>query len=191
MKAEEIANKEFPVVMRGYVREEVQAFLAGVAAQIAERDARLVKLEAELADARAARSATPAADSPPAQTQATDRRALLRALGEEAASILACADQSAERMQAQARIDAAKVHADLRNVGSTLVDVHQLLGELVSLVQGLTEGDDPPRAREVTVPDNGETPEFRTVLGQVLGLEDETREIQLPTDSEAGTNPSS
>ncbi len=184
MRAEEIANKEFPVVMRGYVREEVQAFLASVAAQIAERDARLTQLEADLAEVRSQKA-------PAAAAGAVDRTTLLRALGEEAASILACADASAERMQAQARIDRARVNHDLRGIGSSLVDVHQLLGELVSLVQSLTDGVEV--AAEVQIPDHGDsagTPEFRTVLGEVLGLDgSEPNEIRLPKESEAGTNP--
>lgn len=177
MRAEEIANKEFPVVLRGYVREEVQAFLASVAAQIADRDARVAQLESDLAELRAKAGAKPA-------VAAVDRGTLLRALGEEAASILACADASAERLQAQARIDRARVHNDLHTIGSSLVDVHQLLGELVSLVDGLTDG------AEVELGDNGDSPpaEFRTVLGEVLGLDGaQPDEIRLPEESEAGS----
>ena len=49
MNPSEIASKEFPVVMRGYLREEVQAFLAGVSDQIAARDNRITQLDAEVA----------------------------------------------------------------------------------------------------------------------------------------------
>src|ERR1044072_7089308 len=95
----EIASKEFPVVMRGYLREEVQAFLAGISDQIAARDNRIAQLDAEVARlrnevaAKPAPAPTPAASSAPA---AIDRPALLKALGEEAVNILACADACGE-----------------------------------------------------------------------------------------------
>lgn len=197
---------EFPVVMRGYAREEVEAFLTGVADQIAERDARIAQLDVELARCRQELAGTPA--------QSIDRTALLRQLGEEAASILACADAAAERMKAQAGLSAERVRHDLRTIGSSLVDVHQLLGELVSLVQGLTEGTAlmgaPPE--EVRLPEACETPaptgtlsmpaaelpstesgvELRTVLGEVLGLEtnEQPGEIRVPDETEVtGPNP--
>lgn len=193
MNASEIAGKEFPVVMRGYVREEVQAFLDSVASQLADRDARITELEAELARARQ----QPQPQSTPAPS--VDRTVLLRHLGEEAASILACADASAERMKAQAGIAAERVLQDVRTIGSSLVDVHQLLGELVSLVQGLTEGTALIAAAEAAPqPATSATPEpaaeVRTVLGEVLGLDGagETQEIHLPDEqSVPGSNPMS
>ena len=134
MNPEEIATREFPVVIRGYVREEVQAFLASVADQIAARDARIAQLDAELARAQKAAPAPVTAPAP--ETGPVDRSVLIRALGEEAAAILACADSAAERMKAEAGITAQRVRQDLQGIGSSLVDVHQLLGELVSLVTG-------------------------------------------------------
>src|SRR5687767_10165573 len=57
----EIGNKEFPVVMRGYLREEVQAFLAGISDQIAARDNRIAQLDAEVARLKQSVSTAPAA----------------------------------------------------------------------------------------------------------------------------------
>lgn len=169
--------------MRGYVREEVQAFLASVATQLADRDARITELEAELARAR--QQPRPQSASAPS----VDRTILLRHLGEEAASILACADASAERMKAQAGIAADRVLQDVRTIGSSLVDVHQLLGELVSLVQGLTEGTSLVAAAEAAQDDaalSAQEPaaEVRTVLGEVLGLDGsgDAQEIRLPEE---------
>lgn len=192
MNPEEIASKEFPVVMRGYVREEVHAFLASVAGQVAVREARIADLERELAGSRA--PAAPASAAKPA----LDRTELLRHLGEEAASILTCADATAERMKAQAGVAAERVRTDLSQIGSGLVDVHQLLGELVVLVQSLTEESAllsvaPPT--EVTLPDtpaptisvaDGPRPndEVRTVLGEVLGLDGEDEEVRLPEEGQ-------
>jgi len=201
----EIASKEFPVVMRGYLREEVQAFLAGISDQIAARDNRIAQLDAEVARLRqeaadnpaAAPAPAPAAPSAPAPAPALDRPALLRLLGEEAANILACADASAERIKAQAGITTERVRSDLRTIGSSLADVHQLLGELLSLVQGLTEGANLLAATAVegnstaggtTTGAGGSTgsggEEVRTVLGEVLGLDNtQGQEISIPDEA--------
>ena len=205
MNPSEIASKEFPVVMRGYLREEVQAFLAGISDQIAARDNRIAQLDAEVARLRqeaadnpaAAPAPAPAAPSAPAPAPALDRPALLRLLGEEAANILACADASAERIKAQAGITTERVRSDLRTIGSSLADVHQLLGELLSLVQGLTEGANLLAATAVegnstaggtTTGAGGSTgsggEEVRTVLGEVLGLDNtQGQEISIPDEA--------
>jgi DivIVA domain-containing protein len=193
----EIASKEFPVVMRGYLREEVQAFLAGISDQIAARDNRIAQLDAEVARLRNEVTAKPAPAPAPAPATALtpaalDRPSLLKALGEEAANILACADASAERIKAQAGITTERVRSDLRTIGSSLGDVHQLLGELISLVQGLTEGanllavtatEANSTAGTTAATESGSGEEVRTVLGEVLGL-DATRatEITIPDE---------
>lgn len=204
MNPSEIASKEFPVVMRGYLREEVQAFLAGISDQIAARDNRIAQLDAEVARLRqeatdkpaAAPAPAPAAPSAPAPAPGLDRPALLRLLGEEAANILACADASAERIKAQAGITTERVRSDLRTIGSSLADVHQLLGELLSLVQGLTEGanllaatavEGNSTAEGTTTGSGGSTgssgEEVRTVLGEVLGLDNtQGQEISIPDE---------
>jgi DivIVA domain-containing protein len=191
----EIASKEFPVVMRGYLREEVQAFLAGISDQIAARDNRIAQLDAEmgrLKDQVAAKPA-PAPAAAPAPAPALERPLLLKALGEEAANILACADASAERIKAQAGITTERVRSDLRTIGSSLGDVHQLLGELISLVQGLTEGANllavtateasSTAGTMATTSDSGSGEEVRTVLGEVLGLDTTAaQEITIPDE---------
>ena len=65
------------------------------------------------------------------------------------------------------------MRTDLRTIGSSLADVHQLLGELISLVQGLTEGANllAATAAEVNATDGDGGDEVRTVLGEVLGLD--------------------
>ena len=197
--------------MRGYLREEVQAFLAGVSDQIAARDNRITQLDAEVARLKAEvavkPAAAPAATAPataPGSTVLTglDRPALLKVLGEEAANILACADASAERIKANAGIATERVRSDLRTIGSSLSDVHQLLGELISLVQGLTEGANllAATAGESGGPDSttttttsaeaGSGDEVRTVLGEVLGLDSETKEITIPEEQESSTHSS-
>jgi DivIVA domain-containing protein len=197
----EIASKEFPVVMRGYLREEVQAFLAGISDQIAARDNRIAQLDTEVARLKQQVTEKPApapaqaAAPAPAPLAALDRPALLKQLGEEAANILACADASAERIKAQAGITTERVRSDLRTIGSSLADVHQLLGELISLVQGLTEGANllAATAAEASATADGTTTtastttaagdEVRTVLGEVLGLG--STEITIPDEAPA------
>ena len=203
MNPSEIASKEFPVVMRGYLREEVQAFLAGISDQIAARDNRITQLDAEVSRLKAEVATKPApAAAAPAATPLTglDRPALLRVLGEEAANILACADASAERIKANAGIATERVRTDLRTIGSSLSDVHQLLGELISLVQGLTEGANLLAATAgenggadgttttTTSAEAGSGEEVRTVLGEVLGLDSETKEITIPEEQESSTS---
>ena len=196
MNPTEIASKEFPVVMRGYLREEVQAFLAAISDQIAARDNRITQLDAEVARLKEQLAAKPApAASAAAPAAALDRPALLKQLGEEAANILACADASAERIKAQAGIATERVRTDLRTIGSSLSDVHQLLGELISLVQGLTEGANllAATATEANSLDSttttavaaegGSGEEVRTVLGEVLGLDStQATEITIPDE---------
>jgi DivIVA domain-containing protein len=191
----EIASKEFPVVMRGYLREEVQAFLAGISDQIAARDNRIAQLDAEVSRLKhttpaPAPASAPAAAAGPAP--ALERPALLKQLGEEAASILACADASAERIKAQAGITTERVRTDLRTIGSSLADVHQLLGELISLVQGLTEGANLLAATAVEANSNADGTtsgsagdEVRTVLGEVLGLDSTPGENEITIPDEA------
>src|SRR2546421_6318808 len=160
--------------MRGYLREEVQAFLAGISDQIAARDNRIAQLDAEVSRLKKDVSQKPAPAAAPTPLAGLDRPSLLKALGEEAANILACADASAERIKAQAGITTERVRSDLRTIGSSLSDVHQLLGELISLVQGLTEGANLLAATAVEANSNAADSagdEVRTVLGEVLGLD--------------------
>ena len=194
--------------MRGYLREEVQAFLAGISDQIAARDNRITQLDAEVARLKAeviakpapapAAAAAPAGANPLA---GLDRPTLLKALGEEAVNILACADASAERIKANAGIATERVRTDLRTIGSSLSDVHQLLGELISLVQGLTEGANLLAATAgeaggaeattaaTTSAEAGSGEEVRTVLGEVLGLDStQATEITIPEEQESSTS---
>jgi len=194
--------------MRGYLREEVQAFLAGISDQIAARDNRITQLDGEVARLKAEVAAKPApapAAAAPAQTPGStpltglDRPALLKVLGEEAANILACADASAERIKANAGVATERVRTDLRTIGSSLSDVHQLLGELISLVQGLTEGANLLAATAgessgvdgttttTTSAEAGSGEEVRTVLGEVLGLDNQTKEITIPEEQHEGS----
>lgn len=183
MNPEEIADKEFPVVMRGYAREDVDVFLASLADQIADRDSRLSRLEQEMQRLRSSASAVPT-------PVPVDRRALIGQIGEEAASILAAADASAERIKTDALNTAERVRHDLRSIAGSLGDVHQLLGELISLIHGLAENatgaDDVQLTESSPLPGDLPGQEVRTIFGEVLGLDSTPpAEIHLPShDSE-------
>jgi DivIVA domain-containing protein len=191
---EEVRNKEFTVVLRGYLREEVDAFLDVVAdelgrrdALIAERDATIARCQQELTGART-----------------TERSVLVRRLGEEAASILEAADTAAERMKANAAASAERVRSDLQRVSVSLTDVHSLIGEIVSLIDGAgqslaTAGEaaapPPVTTSEIRLPEAstvaqaGSADEVRTVFSEVLGLDAEAAgeqpaaEIELSDES--------
>jgi DivIVA domain-containing protein len=198
VEPEEVRSKEFTVVLRGYLREEVDAFLDVIAdelgrrdALIAERDAMLARCQQELTGART-----------------TERSVLVRRLGEEAASILEAADTAAERMKAKAAASAEQVRGDLRRVSVSLTDVHSLIGEIVSLIDGAGQGlglageaaAPPPATSEVRLPEAtsvsqaGSADEVRTVFSEVLGLDAEAAqeqpaEIELSDESEVQGGP--
>jgi DivIVA domain-containing protein len=175
VKSEDVANKEFPMALRGYSRLEVRLFLSELAREMAERDGHLNRLEAEFARARAELTAA----------EKVGRAGLLRHLGAETASILEAADASAARMRADAEATAHRVREGLRTVSQGLGDVHQLMGELVGLVQTMVDDPGPappppsfnpldyerslstvPRFTgdhdvEILLPDDGGPPHFR------------------------------
>jgi DivIVA domain-containing protein len=177
---EQVRNKEFTVVLRGYLREEVDAFLDVVADELARRDALIA--ERDTAVARCQQELTGA--------RVTERSVLVRRLGEEAASILEAADSAAERMKAKSAASAERVRGDLRRVSTSLTDVHSLIGEIVSLIDGVGQGlgaalegtASPSATSEIRLPEAssvaaaGSADEVRTVFSEVLGLEAEAGE---------------
>ena len=106
-------------------------------------------------------------------------------------------------------LDAFGVHGVGGIVGAVLTGVfarqaiggdRQLLGELLSLVPGLTEGATLLAATAgessgadgttttTTSAEAGSGEEVRTVLGEVLGLDSETKEITIPEEQESSTS---
>lgn len=145
MEPQEVAGKEFPVALRGSAREEVHAFLAAAAAELAERDARIRALEAELARLRDDR------DRRPAPVPAgVDRAALIERLGEETASILAAGDEAARRVEERVGSTVAGLRRDLRAVAENLRSTYDRLGDVLSVVSSLPGPDAPA---EIRLPD--------------------------------------
>jgi DivIVA domain-containing protein len=133
---QEVASKEFAIVLGGYSRSQVRLFLSELAGEISERDARISRLEAELARARSELTVS----------ENTGRAGLLQYLGAETAAILQAADASAARIRADAEATALRVRDGLRAIASNLGEVHQLMGELVTVMQGMVPEAEPEEA---------------------------------------------
>lgn len=104
MDPEEIQNREFLVSLRGYDRDEVDAFAREVAEEIA-------KLRTQLT---AAGSAPPAAAPEPVPAVPADRSDALKQIGEETSKILLAAEQVGSDIKDKARREAAEMLADAR-----------------------------------------------------------------------------
>jgi DivIVA domain-containing protein len=166
VKPQDLASREFPVVLRGYSRDDVRAFMAVLAAEVADRDARIARLELEIARCGTERSASD-------DLQATDhsRAALIRQLGQETAAILEAGDVSAGRLRAEAEATAERVRADLASIGADLSDTYRLLGDLVGVVHDVADEDPSPGPPpyesllatadvEILLPNDPEEPRF-------------------------------
>lgn len=105
IEPEEVAAKEFLIGMRGYVREEVHAFLRALAEEIHERDDRIAQLVEDLEEARSVKS----------------KRSVADRLGEEVTAIVGAAGELAQSVKMDARAKLEEVH----KLGETLVEVAQ------------------------------------------------------------------
>jgi DivIVA domain-containing protein len=166
---QDVAEKEFAIVLRGYSRLQVRLFLSELAREIADRDARISRLEAHLARARAEAAAA----------EKVGRAGLLRHLGAETAAILEAAEASALRMRADAEVTANRVRDGLRTIGAGLGDVHQLMGELVALVQSMADESVAPGSSPSSDPLGDPQPSLSAVP-RFTG--DHDVEILLPDD---------
>lgn len=117
MAADASANPNFTIVMRGYERDEVDAYLRDVVAETTRLGERVSQLESELASARAT-----------ASTESTPEQGF-KQLGEETTRILVAAESAAREMREKAerqadaelaaaekaareRVEQASAHAD-------------------------------------------------------------------------------
>ena len=111
LSPDDIAGREFRVARRGYDRDEVHAFLAGVAAHVAE-------LEQRVAEAEASRAASPpegATDAPAAPAPSPDDASRVFAeIGQETQRILEAAREAAKGIARKAEADAAEEVAAAR-----------------------------------------------------------------------------
>ncbi len=136
MDPEEIENRQFLVQIRGYARDEVEAFREEVAQEIkilrkqltkatsdlshanselANAKARLAEANAQLAEERSKPAGQPEAKSPePEAPPAVDRASMFHMVGQETERILLAAEESAEQIHEQALKESAELMADTR-----------------------------------------------------------------------------
>lgn len=138
MEPQEVAGKEFLIAMRGYVREDVRAYLRAVAEEVFRRDEvisalrhKLEKANRELEDAnRALQDANWQLEESDGQHE-VDRATLVKLVGEEASAILSTADGAAERIRFEAQRYAESVRDGLVSTTDHLAELHQTLGQLL------------------------------------------------------------
>lgn len=124
MDPEEVEGREFLVTLRGYSRDEVDAFKSEVAgylrrltAELAEsaEEVRVVKTQLEEALARpAGQIARDAGRDSQEEPAAPDRELAFKQVAQETERILMAAEQVAEQMQARARQESAELLTDAR-----------------------------------------------------------------------------
>lgn len=145
MDPEEIENRQFLIQLRGYARDEVEAFREEVAQEIkilrkqltkatsdlSHANSELGNFKSQLAEAAAhlaeERSKPPPEPVPvpeaPEATQAPDRASMFHMVGQETERILLAAEEAAEQIHEQALKESAELMADTR------MRVERTLGE--------------------------------------------------------------
>ncbi|MEX2587910.1 MAG: DivIVA domain-containing protein [Actinomycetota bacterium] len=123
MDPEEVEQREFLVTLRGYSRDEVDAFKSEVAGYLRSLTAELTasaeelkNVKVQLEQARAQPRSEPGArEAEEAEAQTTPHRELaFKQVAQETERILMAAEQVAEQMHARARQEAAEVLTDAR-----------------------------------------------------------------------------
>ncbi|HEX2052272.1 MAG TPA: DivIVA domain-containing protein [Actinomycetota bacterium] len=129
MDPEEIENRQFIVTLRGYARDEVEAFREEVAQEIrllrkqltkatsdlSHTTSELERVKSELAQANAdlaSERSRPALG--PQERLPEDRAAIFKLLGQETERILLAAEEAAEQMHERAVKESAEMMADAR-----------------------------------------------------------------------------
>ena len=135
MDPEEIENRQFIVTLRGYARDEVDAFREEVAQEIkilrkqltkansdlshanseVERTrAQLAEIDKQLTDERSRQAAEPDTAEESAEALPEDRAAVFRLVGKETERILLAAEQAAEQIHDRAVKESAEIMTDAR-----------------------------------------------------------------------------
>ncbi|HXF70989.1 MAG TPA: DivIVA domain-containing protein [Actinomycetota bacterium] len=121
----------FQTTWRGYVPEQVQAYLAAVADQVDAREARIRELEAEVRALREDRG-VPADAAPRDPYEGVSGRIaeLMRSVEREAERLRAEAEAEATRVAAEAREEAARLLAEAREQAERIrLDAEAAAGE--------------------------------------------------------------
>lgn len=172
MEPQEVAGKEFLIGMRGYIREDVRAYLRAVSEDLFRRDevisALRYKLDKVTRDLEEAHGRLEEVNG----QREVDRATLVKLVGEEASAILSSADGAAARIRFDAERYAESVRDGLVSTTDHLAELHQNLGQLlVELVAMEPHGPVPSRPSPVQVarpaPDEESSPTREISLDEV------------------------
>jgi DivIVA domain-containing protein len=155
MEPQEVAGKEFLIGMRGYIRDDVRAYLRAVSEELFRRDEvistlryKLDKVTRQLEEANGRRN--------------VDRATLVKLVGEEASAILSSADGAAERIRFEAERYAESVRDGLVATTDHLSELHQNLGQLLVELMAMepqTPDDESSVPDEISLDEEGPVPE--------------------------------
>ncbi len=151
MEPQEVAGKEFLIGMRGYIREDVRAYLRAVAEELFRRDEVIAGLRHKLEDVnRRLEEASWQLEEASGELE-VDRATLVKLVGEEASAILSSADGAADRIRFEAERYAEAVREGVVSTTDHLSDLHQSLGHLLAELQTMEQ-----QGRAVSVPPQGD-----------------------------------
>ena len=176
MEPQEVAGKEFLIGMRGYVRDDVRAFLRAVAEEVFRRDEMISGLRHKLDDAnRRLEEANWRLEEANGQIE-VDRATLVKLVGEEASAILSSADGAADRIRFEAERYAQGVRDGVVSTTDHLAELHAQLGRLLVELEGMRD-----RGRRAPVPPQGDV--------VLLGPEDDDPYGDVEVRLDEATNP--
>jgi DivIVA domain-containing protein len=162
MEPQEVAGKEFLISMRGYVREDVRAFLRAVAEELFRQDELISGLRHKLEDANRRLDEANWQLEEANGEAAVDRATLVKLVGEEASAILGSADGAAERIRFEAERYAASVRDGVGSTADHLAELHANLGHLLAELRAMEpqggRSADPAQADVVLLGPGDEAP---------------------------------
>ena len=144
-----IDSPQFGVVLRGYDRGEVDAFLGSLTRELAERDALVAAREAKLAEHRQRHQEAAALP---------DRRTLLRRLGQEAAAALERADKTGAQRDSDAEAAAERIRRALGRAAERLAGTQRAVAHLLSYVESAALAPTSERVIDLTVGQDRSSP---------------------------------
>jgi cell division initiation protein len=143
MEPQEVAGKEFLIGMRGYIRDDVRAYLRAVAEELFRRDEVIAGLRRQLEDANRRLEANGEIE--------VDRATLVKLVGEEASAILSSADGAADRIRFEAERYAQAVRDGVVSTTDHLAGLHEELGRLMAELAAVRD-----RSRPAAAPSSGD-----------------------------------
>ncbi|MGH8990464.1 MAG: DivIVA domain-containing protein [Acidimicrobiia bacterium] len=146
MEPQEVAGKEFLIGMRGYIREDVRAYLRAVAEELFRRDEVIAGLRHKLDEANTRLEEVNWQLQEANGEIEVDRATLVKLVGEEASAILSSADGAGERIRFEAERYAQAVRDGVVSTTDHLAGLHQSLGQLLAELRSMTQPGPRPDA---------------------------------------------